>query len=73
MESFFALLQKDVLNGHRWSTRDELRLAIIRPASCTILLPAVGKTGSGFLAAKRRCRHRHHGSGWTDPVSGWCP
>jgi len=29
MESFFALLQKNVLNRHRWATRDELRIAII--------------------------------------------
>jgi putative transposase len=29
MESFFALLQKDVLNRKRWATREELRLAII--------------------------------------------
>ncbi len=29
MESFFALLQKNVLNRHRWNTRHELRLAII--------------------------------------------
>ena len=29
MESFFALLQKNVLNKKRWATRDELRLAII--------------------------------------------
>jgi len=29
MESFFALLQKNVLNRHRWTTRDELRLAIV--------------------------------------------
>lgn len=29
MESFFALLQKNVLNRKRWATRDELRLAII--------------------------------------------
>lgn len=29
MESFFALLQKNVLNRKRWSTREELRLAII--------------------------------------------
>ena len=28
MESFFALLQKNVLNRNRWQTRDELRLAI---------------------------------------------
>jgi putative transposase len=29
MESFFALLQKNVLDRHRWNTRDQLRLAII--------------------------------------------
>lgn len=29
MESFFALLQKNVLNRHRWRTRHELRLAMI--------------------------------------------
>jgi len=29
MESFFALLQKNVLNRRRWETREDLRLAII--------------------------------------------
>lgn len=29
MESFFALLQKNVLDRQRWSTRAELRLAIV--------------------------------------------
>jgi len=29
MESFFALLQKDVLNRQTWAIRDELRFAII--------------------------------------------
>ena len=29
MESFFALLQKNVLNTRRWATRDELRIAIV--------------------------------------------
>jgi transposase InsO family protein len=29
MESFFALLQKNVLDRRRWATRDELRIAII--------------------------------------------
>ena len=29
MESFFALLQKNVLNSRRWSTREDLRLAIV--------------------------------------------
>ena len=30
MESFFSLLQKNVLNKKRWETRQELRIAIIR-------------------------------------------
>jgi putative transposase len=29
MESFFALLQKNVLDRQQWSTREELRLAIV--------------------------------------------
>jgi len=29
MESFFALLQKNVLDRQRWATREDLRLAII--------------------------------------------
>ncbi|HEY9563405.1 MAG TPA: integrase core domain-containing protein, partial [Nocardioides sp.] len=29
MESFFALLQKNVLDRQRWATRNELRLAIV--------------------------------------------
>lgn len=29
MESFFSLLQKNVLNRRSWATRDELRLAIV--------------------------------------------
>jgi putative transposase len=29
MESFFSLLQKNVLDTQRWKTREELRLAIV--------------------------------------------
>jgi putative transposase len=29
MESFFALLQKNLLDRKRWRTREELRIAII--------------------------------------------
>ena len=29
MESFFALLQKNVLNRRAWATREELRIAIV--------------------------------------------
>ena len=30
MESFFALVQKNVLNTRRWETREDLRLALVR-------------------------------------------
>ena len=29
MESFFALLQKNVLNRRPWATREQLRIAIV--------------------------------------------
>ena len=29
MESFFALLQKNVLNRRSWTTREQLRIAIV--------------------------------------------
>ena len=29
MESFFSLLQKNVLNRRRWATREQLQLAIV--------------------------------------------
>ena len=29
MESFFALLQRNVLDRRRWATRDDLRIAIV--------------------------------------------
>jgi len=29
MESFFSLLQKNVLNRQRWATREDLRIAIV--------------------------------------------
>lgn len=29
MESFFSLLQRNVLDRQRWATRDELRIAIV--------------------------------------------
>ena len=29
MESFFSLLQKNVLNRRSWTTRDDLRIAIV--------------------------------------------
>jgi putative transposase len=34
-ESFFALLQKNVLDRQRWATREELRVAIVIWIECT--------------------------------------
>jgi hypothetical protein len=39
MESFFALLQKNVLDRCRWEIRDQLRLAIITWIERTYHLP----------------------------------
>ena len=39
MESFFALLQKNVLNQRTWATRDELRIAIVTWIERTWLAP----------------------------------
>lgn len=72
MESFFALLQKNVLNQRRWDTRDELRIAIVtwrrgtrshRRASQRSLLLSddnceSSKSGTGWRQG--RC-----GRGWT--------
>jgi hypothetical protein len=30
METFFSLLQKNVLDRRRWDTREQLRIAIVR-------------------------------------------
>ena len=29
MESFFSLLQKNILDRHSWTTREQLRIAIV--------------------------------------------
>jgi hypothetical protein len=36
MESFHALLQKNVLNTQGWETREELRLAIVTGSNAPI-------------------------------------
>jgi hypothetical protein len=46
MESFFALLQKNVLNRNRWQTRDELRLAITTWIERTYHRRSDGNAGS---------------------------
>ncbi len=43
MESFFSLLQKNVLDSQRWSTRADLRLAIVT----WIEKPTTGNAVSG--------------------------
>lgn len=40
MESFFSLLQKNVLNQKRWACREELRLAIVNWIEATYIAGA---------------------------------
>ena len=40
MESFFALLQDNILDRQRWSTREQLRLAIVTLIERTITASA---------------------------------
>jgi transposase InsO family protein len=35
MESFFSLLQKNVLDRHHWERRDDLHIAIVTWIECT--------------------------------------
>lgn len=35
MESFFSLLQKNVLDRHHWESRDDLHVAIVTWIECT--------------------------------------
>jgi transposase InsO family protein len=41
MESFHALLQKNVLNTQGWETREELRLAIVTGSNAPITIAGV--------------------------------
>jgi len=54
VENFFALLQNNVLNRQTWTTRDELRLAIITWIERTYhqrrRQPALGKRPPEFEA-----------------------
>jgi hypothetical protein len=59
MESFFSLLQKNVLDRQRWATRDELRIAI----------------GTRPVDPRRVRGNHHpadHPGGLTEPVTGSC-
>ena len=69
MESFFALLQKDVLDQQRWATRAELRLAIVtwiektyhRTRGLNRSTPRVNKSGGSPVRLLRKpslCRAR---------------
>jgi putative transposase len=51
MESFFSLLQKNVLNRKRWDTREQLRLAIVLDRAD---LPPPPTTGRPRAADSRR-------------------
>ena len=55
MESFFSLLQNNVLNNQRWETREELRLAIVTWIERTITVVDVSANSAG----SRRLSLRH--------------
>ncbi|MEV8150992.1 hypothetical protein AB0O52_22965 [Arthrobacter sp. NPDC080073] len=61
MESFFALLQKNVLNQRSLATRDELRLAIIHRIERTSGL-APGEVGAWIEDRYNRRRHSQIGN-----------
>lgn len=45
MESFFSLLQKNVLDRKAWGSREELRIAIVRWRSSGRIIGVDGRTG----------------------------
>ncbi len=59
MESFFALLQKNVLDQLRWATRQQRRLAIVTWIEGT-LSPATSATRPGPFDAERIRDHHDH-------------
>jgi transposase InsO family protein len=48
MESFFALLQKNVLDRRTWATREELRIAIVTWIERTYHRPDLHRSGVNF-------------------------
>lgn len=62
MESFFALLQKNILNTRRWETREELRLSIVTWIETTYSQPppskAPGEADPGRVCEDLRSRKR---------------
>src|SRR3546814_4781087 len=55
MASFFALLQKNVLDRQRWATRDELRLAIVtRSEEHTSELQSLMRTSYAVFCLKKK-------------------
>jgi len=66
MESFFALLQKNVLDRKRWSSREELRLAIVIWIERTVPPSAPGSAAS---ASSRPSSSRHSSRSLMRPES----
>ena len=61
MESFFALLQKNVLNRQSWTTREELRIAN-RDLDRADVSPAPQAGPPGTIDADRVRNHHGHNS-----------
>ena len=74
MESSFALLQKNVLNRRSWSTRDELRIAIVTWTRAD-LPPASTPSGTRPIDPGGIRNHHDPGrrsGGVRQPVTGSC-
>ena len=74
MESFFSLLQKNVLDRRAWATREELRIAIVTWIETD--LPPPPPAGRSRPIDPRRIRvdhdHTRHPGGLTEPVTRSC-
>ena len=74
MESFFSLLQKNVLDRRPWDTREDLRIAIVTLDRED--LPPTPSTGCSRTIDPRRIRSHHdhasHSGCVTQPVTSSC-
>ena len=61
MESFFSLLQKNVLNRRSWATRDELRIAIRNLDRADVPPTAQASSAGAFDSGRVRSHHERTG------------
>ena len=61
MESFFSLLQKNVLDQRRWETREQLRIAIVTWIERTYQPPPTSNQTPTVDPDRIRSNHDHTG------------